>query len=374
LISIYYKLYKINFKNMKKTKEGKDLKKIEEETFFQIDEGEVPPDDVIAYNELRSASDLNRMHNDKTLTINPDFQRNFVWPETDQTRFIDSLIKQLPIPSMCFSLDYKSQKWQVIDGLQRMSTITKFLNDPNWTLSKTKDIDNRIAGKTTSEIKSKFPDLYKRVENLTLPITILRCDYTKKKHSEYIFMIFNRLNTGGLKLNNQEIRNAVYQGAFNEFLKECALSPKWKVISGNKKDLRFKTVELILRFFAFYGVANKYEGKLSSFLNDYMHDHRFDSDNETKRLLFDDTVGVLEKINKKMKKINISNTVLEGLLYGVAKNVNTLKNKRSSVIEKYYKKLINSKSFSEQNIREGILKKSKVIDRLKTAEKIFSGK
>jgi uncharacterized protein with ParB-like and HNH nuclease domain len=68
------------------------------------------------------------MHTQGILEIQPEFQREIVWKNPDQTRFIDSLVKQLPIPSMCFSLDYKAQKWQVIDGLQRMATIIRFLS------------------------------------------------------------------------------------------------------------------------------------------------------------------------------------------------------------------------------------------------------
>ena len=60
------------------------------------------------------------------------------------------------------------------------------------------------------------------MENLSLPITVLRCDYQKKNHAEYMFTIFHRLNTGGTKLNNQEIRNCIYSGSFNDFLKEMA--------------------------------------------------------------------------------------------------------------------------------------------------------
>src|SRR3990172_6447283 len=113
-----------------------ELKNLEEKTFQEDDSPEIPPPDVIAYNELRSCADLFRMHTQGILIIQPEFQREIVWPPPAQTSFIDSLTKQLPIPSMCFSMDYKTLKWQVIDGLQRMATILKFLSGENWTLSK----------------------------------------------------------------------------------------------------------------------------------------------------------------------------------------------------------------------------------------------
>ncbi len=104
------------------------LDDVEQSTFFEDDSSELPPPDIIAYNELRSCADLFRMHTQGILTIQPEFQREIVWKDPAQTRFIDSLVKQLPIPSMCFSLDYKTQKWQVIDGLQRMASIIRFLS------------------------------------------------------------------------------------------------------------------------------------------------------------------------------------------------------------------------------------------------------
>ena len=117
------------------------LSNLENKTFYEDDFADVPPPDIVAYNELRSCADLFRMHEQGILEIQPEFQRDIVWKGPDQTRFIDSLIKQLPIPSMCFALDHKAQKWMVIDGLQRISTIVKFLRGGDWKLSKLDDID-----------------------------------------------------------------------------------------------------------------------------------------------------------------------------------------------------------------------------------------
>ena len=102
---------------------------------FEIDESELPPSDIVAFNELRSCADLFRMHESKQLTIQPDFQRDIVWTNPDQTRFIDSLVKELPIPSMCISFDHGTGERLVIDGLQRMATILKFLGKEPWKLS-----------------------------------------------------------------------------------------------------------------------------------------------------------------------------------------------------------------------------------------------
>ena len=207
------------------------LEKVEQnysETYKSIEQ---PPPDIVVFNELRSCADLFRLYEKDQIDIRPYFQREGVWSPPDQTRFIDSLVKQLPIPSMCFAFDYKTRKWIVIDGLQRMTAIIKFLNEKeNWTLSRLEDIDPKLSGKNSKEFhdeKSEFHSYVERVENLTLPITVLRCDFTDESHMEYLFKIFHRLNAGGVRLNSQEIRNCIYSGSLNKMLIELDKEPKW---------------------------------------------------------------------------------------------------------------------------------------------------
>lgn len=356
-----------------------DEKISEEDLFYQDDESEAPPPDVFAYNELRSCADLYRMYDDKTLDIKPGFQREMVWKNTDQTKFIDSLSKELPIPSMCLSLDSKTQKWQVIDGLQRMSTIIRFLEDGKWELSESRDVDEKISGKTPERIRKEYPNIYKKIQNIALPITVLRCDYSKRSHREYIFTIFHRLNTGGIKLTNQEIRNAIFQGPFNDFLKECNLFNDWKMVFGDndpKNIDRYRKIELILRFFAFYEREASYNGKLSSFLNDYMDDKRFAQSGEIESLekIFQGTVSLIfNKITRGTHIEKMSNIAIDALLYGVAKNISYLADAKSDKVVEYYDNFKKSAIFSKELSLEAILKKEKVKERLRIAEKVFRG-
>ena len=355
------------------------IKKIEENTFLEDDYSEVPPSDIVAYNELRSCADLYRMYESQVLNISPEFQREIVWPDSSQTRFIDSLIKQLPIPSMCFSLDYKTQKWQVIDGLQRMHSIIRFLNYENsdWNLSHLKDIDQTISGKLVSQIKKTNRIFFSRLENLTIPITVIRCDYSKKNHAEYLFTIFHRLNTGGMKLNNQEIRNAIFSGPFNNLLKECNKDKQWMELLGLRKNVsyRFMKEELILRFFAFYDRYKKYKGSLTTFLNNYMFDNRtlkLQQLNE-KRDLFKNTVEIIFHNMTKEKSIEkTSNVFIEALLFGVGKNIKYLANQKKEKLVQLFNQLKIDDNFSEENLREGLASKVKVHNRLTAAKKIFS--
>jgi Protein of unknown function DUF262 len=258
--------------------EETSLRKEEESTFYEEDRDQpIPPPNVVAYNELRSCADLYRMFTTGKLEIQPDFQREVVWRSDEQARFIDSLVKQLPIPSMCFSLDYKTQKWKVIDGLQRMSTITNFLGTANWKIADIEDIHPSLRNKTNIKLREGSPEeknIYSSVEDLSIPITVIRCSYEEAGHMRYLFTIFNRLNSGGVRLNNQEIRNCIYSGKFNDLLKTFDKSNKdWAAV---KKRIwgpmgRFRSVEVLLRALAFSTNLKDYDGNLAGFLNGFMH-------------------------------------------------------------------------------------------------------
>lgn len=361
------------------TTEEKALLDLEEEKSFEDDSSsDLPPNDIVAFNELRSCSDLVRMYKTKQLEIQPDFQRDIVWSKPSQTRFIDSLIKQLPIPSICISLDYKTNKRLVIDGLQRMQSIINFLTDDDWKLSKLTDIDDKISGKSVTVIKSKYSDIYERVENLTIPVTVLRCDYSKRSHMKYLFTIFHRLNTGGLKLNNQEIRNCIFNGKLNALLKEMVKYQNFRKLLNLQKDktYRFNYEELILRFLAFYDNLEDYNGKLAVFLNEYMDNNKNPDEDflSAKRLLFERTVDLLcIKILGSKKIPNISKATIEGLLIGIAKNIEELEKIKSIELAKRYKALRADDLFSIDSLKEGLSQKDKVINRLERAREIFNG-
>ena len=359
---------------------NKKIEELEKESFEVDDNVDVPPSDIVAYNESRSCADLYRMFKQGILEIQPEFQREIVWKDPAQTRFIDSLIKQLPIPSLCFSMDYKTLKWQVIDGLQRMASIIRFLSgDPNWTLSKLDDVDQNISGVSAQNFlkpDSQVHQYYQRVENLTLPITVLRCDYSKKNHTNYLFTIFHRLNTGAMKLNNQEIRNCIYSGPFNNLLKDLNKVPDWMKFNKMKKETgyRFTKEEMILRFFSFYDQHKQYTGRLAKFLNEYMSDNRnITSDvEEKKRLLFTRTIKVVyNNLFEKNPPVKTPLSIIESTLIGIAKNIDKVENLSTKELKIKYEKLLKHEDFSDQKLSEGLSGKTRVIGRIDAAINIF---
>ncbi len=344
------------------------------------DYNENPPNDIVAYNELRSCADLLRMYQQNQLEIQPDFQRDVVWNKAMQTRLIDSLVKQLPIPSLCISLDYKTQERFVIDGLQRIATVVNFLDTDNskeWKLARLEDVDERISGKSNLTIKKKYPDLFSKVQNTVLPITVLRCDYSKKNHMNYLFTIFHRLNTGGSKLTNQEIRNCIYNGSFNGFLKSTVASVNFKKLFNisDKKVYRFSNEEMILRFLSLYTSHKTYNGRLAKFLNDFMEKNKKANDVQIEAFtkITKETIDLLY-LNILDSKVlpRLSKATTEALLVGIAKNIEGLKQKSNAQLKALYLEVRNDDLFSLESLKEGLAQKERVITRLDKAIEIFS--
>lgn len=359
--------------------EVEDIEEYHDPAFNEDDSSEAPPIDIVAYNELRSCADLARMTNDGIIDLQPDFQRDVVWKSTDQTRFIDSLIKQLPIPSMCFALDHKTDHWIVIDGLQRMTAIVKFLAGGDWRLSKLEDIDDRLSGKLAASFKNAGTGdnkkLFDRVQNKTIPITVLRCDSSKRSHMEYLFTVFHRLNSGGSKLNNQEIRNGIFGGSFNKLLKELDSVPAWRSFNGMApgQNYRFVKQEIILRFFAFLDEPEKYKGQVAKFLNDYMHPRRdlSEADLTLKRQTFTRVVVVLQKIFPDGPPEKLPTAVVEALLVGIGRNIDFAEQLSDADLKAKFDQMRASEPFSEEGLAEGLSKKEKVDSRLAEATSTF---
>lgn len=337
----------------------------------------VPPKDIFAFNELRSCADLKRMYDKKQLDLSPDFQRERVWNKAAQTRFLDSLLKNLPIPSMCFSQDIESGKRIVIDGLQRISTIVQFLtsatNKETFILSTLDDIDERLSGKDATEIAEENPEIIEAIENVTIPVTVLRSNFNNTEHMEYIFTIFHRLNTGGTRLNAQEIRNCIFSGNFNDLLFKCAeeFSEELNQLIGDNK--RFAHEEFILRFYALDENLVNYNSQLTRFLNLYMKDKRHLSIQELqdKHTRFNDTLNIFkqhladEKIGAKI--------IAESVLYGIAQNLNTLNEAKTDSVKQAFENMKKMPALDEKELRDGTSSATKVKARLEAAKIAFSG-
>lgn len=338
----------------------------------------VPPKDIVAFSELRSCFDLVRLLTSDQLKIDPDFQREYVWDDLAGTKFIDSLVKQLPIPSMCFALDGNTEQRMVIDGLQRISTIKRFLSgDESWRLTKTPEVDASLSGKTVSDIKKNSVSSYRRIENATIPITVIRCDFSKSDHMEYLFTIFHRLNSGGVKLSNQEIRNCIFSGDFNDFLKTFVKYESFVKLLGIKivkRSRRFVDEEFVLRVLALSEGYQEFAGSLPNFLNSFMFSNRkCDAARiDFFRTKLESTSDlILDKIFDGGNSKSVSKIVLECLWVGVLTNIDRLVLLPDNKIKEMYSRLIALDELSKEYIIEGSSKGVRVRARIAKAIKVF---
>jgi len=353
-----------------------DLENAEVAQLEEDDHSETPPSDIVAFNELRSCADLHRLYVKGKLDIAPDFQRSIVWSSSNQTRFIDSLAKQLPIPSMCISFDYKTEKRQVVDGLQRMSSIIRFLSDDDWRLSNLEDIDSRLANKKVKDIKGKQSTLYARVEDTTIPVTVLRCDLSKRSHQEYLFTIFHRLNTTSVKLNNQEIRNCIFSGPYNKLLQTIVQKEKFKLLFdiSPKRNYRMSYEELVLRIDALADDYTSYKQPLSKFLNAYMSEYRDAEDDilEEVNENFDRALTVIyENILKGEPFPRLSRATTEAIFVAVIVNIDACEGASNKDLRAAYRALRSDNLFSVESLKDGLSATQKVHDRILRAIEIF---
>ncbi|RYX86607.1 DUF262 domain-containing protein [bacterium] len=195
--------------------------------------------------------------------IIPEFQREFVWKRTDSSRFIDSLIIGLPTPSIFLAKDKKSSKYIVIDGQQRLRTLQYFYRGyyPDEKKFHLEGATPQINGLTYQELP---PYERRNLDNAIIHCVIISEDYD----SRGMFHVFERLNTSGVSLKPQEIRNALYHGSTINLIKELSSNELWSTMSGHTSSSNSQ--EIILRGFALLQNKEAYMGSTEDFLNYFL--------------------------------------------------------------------------------------------------------
>ncbi len=278
----------------------------------------------------------------------PDFQRGFVWSLKQSSRFIESLLFSLPVPSIFLALDHNN-KFLVIDGQQRLKTLGYFYNGQfadgkDFAL---KGVNEQLEGKTYQALSW---DYQSKLDSRLLHAVIVKQD--KPSDIDKIFQVFERLNTGGTELLPQEIRSAVYRGKFNATLKRLSMSAVWRAIYGETGS-HPKDQELILRFFALYFKGNEYKPPMSQFLNHYMHENsRLDIKGQSEAdltKLFIDTLEVISKClsDNVFKRNQILNAaVFDAVMIGVTRRLQRGEIKDCKALQVKYDSLLVDQAFS----------------------------
>ncbi|HTF70449.1 MAG TPA: DUF262 domain-containing protein [Edaphobacter sp.] len=217
-----------------------------------------------------SIGELLNLYRDDELIIHPEFQRLFRWKELQKTRFIESLLLGIPVPPI-FVFQDRNGAWELIDGLQRLSTIFEFVG-----VLKGRAGELGPAGPTMLLGTNFLPDLAGRAWDpsdsyqgigKTAQISIKRARIRVeilKKESDPIakYELFQRLNTGGTSLTEQEVRNCtalMINPAFSRWLTSRSENPDFKATTAQTEEALRKQagVELVLRFLSFRSVPYK---------------------------------------------------------------------------------------------------------------------
>ena len=261
---------------------------------------------------------------DSTIDVAPTYQREFRWGATRRSMLIESILLGVPVPSL-FMAANKNGTWELVDGVQRLSTIVQFAGckDAQDRLGLTEPLVIRNVEKLTALNGCSYDRLPQsvRLQFNTRPIKVVTL--SDKSDTEVRFDLFERLNTGGVSLTNQEIRSCIYRGRFNEFLetlaKECTAFRK--IVKVNAQD--GTPEECVLRFFAFVYRYREFEHSVVDFLNNYMKAASRSFNYKENEALFNRVfyllaaalpAGIVRRVGQKQTPINL----YEGVSVGAA--------------------------------------------------------
>ncbi|MCA1919278.1 MAG: DUF262 domain-containing protein [Flavobacterium piscis] len=230
------------------------------------------------------------------LVLQPDFQRYFVWDAAKSSRLIESALLDIPLPVIYLS-EGKDGKEYVIDGQQRLTAFFSFIDGrfpdgKDFKLSGLKVYKN-LNKKTFKEIDEEYQDKIKCCIIRTIT-------FKKESDPDLRFEIFERLNTGAVSLNDQELRNCVYRGPYNDLLKELSKDKDFMyLLNLEAPEKRMRDVELVLRFASFYhSTYLKYKPPMKKFLNTDMekYQHIDEKDSTELRTAFKNTVTIIKSL------------------------------------------------------------------------------
>jgi len=329
------------------------------------------------------------------IKLDPDYQRRHRWNHVTSSRLIESLILNIPIPLIYLSYDIdvdtneEGARYSVIDGQQRLTAIVNFFENkfPLEGLEILNDLDDCFYNDLP-------PFLLRRLEERT--IKCLRIDSTVDPQVKYD--IFERLNSGSVKLESHELRNAVLRGPFNSKCKELAKDNYFRTLiqvpeknsDENSKVKKMEDVELVLRFFAlindnYKSYKKSKEKPFKDFLSEELEkrNHLTEKEINDAAIFFKNTIKCIYENfgplafakykldDKQLKKQSSFNAaVYDALMIAVASEINVknpkiLKSQKNAFLDLFKNPLFH------ENVSGSILDNTKLISRIDAAREVF---
>ncbi|MBO7577544.1 MAG: DUF262 domain-containing protein [Prevotella sp.] len=319
------------------------------------------------------------MYERDEIIINPDFQRLYRWTDYQKTRFIESVIIGIPIPPIFVAEDSQG-RWEVVDGLQRLSTIFSFFgilkNMPeknNWILG-AGDMIQTLDGFTCDTLPLK---IQLNIKRSSFRIEII------KWNSQYDlrFELFNRLNTGGTPLTNQEIRNSLYRSIsskFNDYLKELSAYQNFvDVVDIPKEKIdQLYLEELVLRFMSLYRNRQHVSKSIALHMTDFMKqcveddNFKYDQYSQIFKKTFDILRGVGTGIFNSANR-EFSTAIYDTTTIGIAENIHLYSVRKPIVIKDKINEVKSDEVYQKMVRSGGNNSVQRVKKRLEFANSIF---
>ena len=300
-----------------------------------------------------SFGEIMSMYEREEIIIDPEFQRLYRWSSYQKTRFMESLLLGIPIPPI-FVAEDENGKWELVDGLQRLSTVLSFcgyLKDTsknNWSMIEG-DLVKALVDLEYSDLPLKFQLNIKRS---TCRVEIIKWD----SNYDMRYELFNRLNTGGSALTDQEIRNCIFRGVsdeFNTYLKEASLNEDYMALISptDKQVSELYMQELVLRYSSLYKNAENIRNNISQHMTDFMRsvvEEKVDFDYELMKKKLSMTSKLLLEVGDdafKARNNAFSSSLYDAVFVLVAENIEIYKNINIEKIKSAISQIKNNQEF-----------------------------
>ncbi|MDT3401064.1 DUF262 domain-containing protein [Mucilaginibacter terrae] len=332
-----------------------------------------------------SFGEIISLYERKELIIKPAFQRYFRWHEEQRSRFIESILLGIPIPPI-FVAEDGDGVWELVDGLQRVSTVLSFFGLLNTT-------DEGIRKKNNWVLTSgDRVETLEGFDYLTLPIALQRNIKRATCRVEILrwnssydmrFELFNRLNTGGSPLTPQEIRNCIYRdisSKFNDFLKELANEKIFKdLISLDYEQYeQLYNEELALRFISLFNNSGNIRISIAHHMTEFMKSALENNEFDYRRYrnVFMEVFSLLSPLKNKIfrqRDGRFATSLYDVITLGVAENLAFYKTQSPEVILSKIDNEVRQDAVLLKFSRKGGNNQiTRIQNRIKEAKRIFS--
>ncbi|KAA6341717.1 hypothetical protein EZS27_010506 [termite gut metagenome] len=290
----------------------------------------------------------------------PTYQRNFVWEEDKEkmSKFIESVILDLPIPYLFFADDGETGKLEIVDGSQRIRTLNSFKND-----------EFELEGLEKLDLLNgfRFSDLPESRRRRFLRKTLRSIELTEKASSDVRRDLFARINTKPYDLSPMEIRKGLYDGDFYNFIDRCSndeLFVKLCPLSEKTRN-RGDAQELVLRYFAYADNYQNFIHSVEDFMDDYMKDKHNSFDENAMKIQFDTMLQFVDNnFPYGFRKGENYNTVAKVRFEAISIGVTLALREREGLDTQNISTWLSSKEFKEQTTSGSANNRNKVVGRI----------